>query len=255
VRVLAFAAALLAAGCFQPRVDDGHFTCADDGSCPPGFHCSSCDDLCWVDPSAHTCDAPPAVAADGAVADARVASPTDGRLDSPPPPDALAAPADGPRPDAPLILPDAPPLLPDGPLILPDAPPPDAPLVDVVDAEPGSPDARAPADARLRPPDAALDAPPPDAPPIDAPPIDATPPPDAVPPDAAPRCGDHLCQPWVGEDCVECPGDCGSCNGLCVANLCLLGQTCVDCPTGCGKCVCNGTCEGSDATKCPTDCQ
>jgi len=47
VVVAGFALALGAVGCYDPLLEDGHFTCADDNQCPSGFYCAQACQLCY----------------------------------------------------------------------------------------------------------------------------------------------------------------------------------------------------------------
>jgi hypothetical protein len=51
-----------------------------------------------------------------------------------------------------------------------------------------------------------------------------------------PVCGDNTCDP--GEDCMNCPGDCGPCPPVCGNNTCEMGEDCMNCPADCGPCGC-----------------
>jgi hypothetical protein len=79
--VLAWAVALLGANCFSPKYHNGNLHCTDAGQCPENYHCAV-DNTCWqngsdpvigddaaVPPAA---DAPAAVSATDAAADAPV---------------------------------------------------------------------------------------------------------------------------------------------------------------------------------------
>jgi hypothetical protein len=69
-------------------------------------------------------------------------------------------------------------------------------------------------------------------------------------------CGAHGCEP--GEDCTNCPADCGACPASCGANGCEPGEDCTNCPADCGACPAScgtGGCEaGEDCANCPIDC-
>jgi|GEM_PF-1603738 len=67
-------------------------------------------------------------------------------------------------------------------------------------------------------------------------------------------CGDKLC--GEGEDCSNCPEDCGLCSGECGNCKCERGENCTNCPVdccGCGDGVCNRLC-GESVLNCPDDC-
>jgi hypothetical protein len=97
-------------------------------------------------------------------------------------------------------------------------------------------------------------------------------------------CGNGACD--VGEDCGNCPGDCGTCgscgDGVCSASecqscandcggaldagTCVIAPSCGDgfcngtedcsrCPGDCGTCTCgDGACTAGECTACPADC-
>ena len=77
-----------------------------------------------------------------------------------------------------------------------------------------------------------------------------------------PSCGNGTCNP--GENCADCPGDCGACTPIppfCGDGACNPGENCTDCPGDCGACTpippfCgDGTCNGADTCgNCPGDC-
>jgi uncharacterized repeat protein (TIGR01451 family) len=57
-----------------------------------------------------------------------------------------------------------------------------------------------------------------------------------------PACGDGTCA--AGEDCANCPSDCGSCGGVtffCGNGLCAGSETCANCPSDCGLCPDGGS--------------
>ena len=72
-----------------------------------------------------------------------------------------------------------------------------------------------------------------------------------------PECGDAICDPPAGEDCVSCETDCGPCAATCGDGDCIE-ETCVDCPDDCGVCPPNcgdGTCDVDETPdNCPADC-
>src|SRR4029453_18632423 len=49
-----------------------------------------------------------------------------------------------------------------------------------------------------------------------------------------PVCGDAVCDP--GEDCMNCPADCGPCAPGCGNAGCEPGEDCMNCPADCGPC-------------------
>jgi hypothetical protein len=49
-------AALVAAGCYSPRIVDGSLGCSDAGLCPQGFRCGD-ESRCWRNPDAHAAEA------------------------------------------------------------------------------------------------------------------------------------------------------------------------------------------------------
>lgn len=67
------------------------------------------------------------------------------------------------------------------------------------------------------------------------------------------------CNVGAGENCSNCPGDCGACPPACGDNTCNVGlDTCANCPQDCGVCppVCgDGTCNGNETCgTCKVDC-
>jgi hypothetical protein len=46
------ALALAAVGCYDPLLEDGHFMCANNNQCPPGFYCAQACNLCYHDTDA-----------------------------------------------------------------------------------------------------------------------------------------------------------------------------------------------------------
>ncbi len=69
---------------------------------------------------------------------------------------------------------------------------------------------------------------------------------------ATPGCGDGFCA--LGENCANCPSDCGSCPP-CGDGVCLPGEFCHTCPEDCGSCCGDGKCaNGEDCFFCPADC-
>lgn len=70
------------------------------------------------------------------------------------------------------------------------------------------------------------------------------------------ECGDGMCT--EGEDCGECPEDCGVCPPECGDNSCDIDESCTSCPADCGACepMCgDGTCNNNeDCATCAVDC-
>ena len=78
-------------------------------------------------------------------------------------------------------------------------------------------------------------------------------------------CWSEVCVPSVtcpngvcgsGENCANCPQDCGNCCGDGSCNS-AYGETCSTCPSDCGNCVTcpNGVCgSGENCANCPQDC-
>lgn len=69
-------------------------------------------------------------------------------------------------------------------------------------------------------------------------------------------CPNEVCD--VGENCLDCPEDCGACQLICGDGLCVPGEGCQLCPTDCGVCPiycgdksCNGV---ETCATCPQDC-
>jgi len=52
---------------------------------------------------------------------------------------------------------------------------------------------------------------------------------------ASASCGDGACN--GGEDCANCPGDCGACPPSCGDAACNGGEDCASCPGDCGACA------------------
>ena len=70
----------------------------------------------------------------------------------------------------------------------------------------------------------------------------------ATPP--GPVCGSGGCQ--SGENCANCPADCGSC---CGNGSCDNGENCASCSKDCGSCCGNGKCDnGENCSSCSGDC-
>src|SRR5262249_27628740 len=72
-----------------------------------------------------------------------------------------------------------------------------------------------------------------------------------------PVCPNGKCE--MGEDCMNCPNDCGVCPPVCPNGMCEQGETCSNCAADCGACppVCgNNTCETASETcmNCQQDC-
>lgn len=73
----------------------------------------------------------------------------------------------------------------------------------------------------------------------------------------APVCGDKYCDHEHGEECTDCPADCGAC-GVCGDGVCSKatdgGESCSSCEADCGKCsACgDGTCSGPSGETCQT---
>jgi len=71
-----------------------------------------------------------------------------------------------------------------------------------------------------------------------------------------PECGNGSCE--NGEDCSNCPNDCGECGPQCGNGECESGEDCSNCPNDCGECAAecgNGECEsGEGCASCPEDC-
>lgn len=93
-------------------------------------------------------------------------------------------------------------------------------------------------------------------------------------------CGDGSCNPGIGETCMNCQSDCGSCPfcgdlmcngaencstcagdcGACCGNAScdtIFGENCASCATDCGSCCGNASCEGifnENCMTCPDDC-
>jgi hypothetical protein len=78
------------------------------------------------------------------------------------------------------------------------------------------------------------------------------------------HCGDGICDPYAGplggENCNDCPQDCGPCPAGCGDGVCAFsaGETCGTCAADCGKCPTrcgDGACNGNeDCSTCPKDC-
>ena len=70
------------------------------------------------------------------------------------------------------------------------------------------------------------------------------------------ECGNGTC--GNGEDCSNCPQDCGQCGPQCGNGECESGEDCSNCPNDCGECEAecgNGECEsGEGCASCPDDC-
>jgi hypothetical protein len=71
-----------------------------------------------------------------------------------------------------------------------------------------------------------------------------------------PMCGDATC--GGGENCRNCPGDCGACPSACGDGVCQVnaGEDCANCAADCGACACgDGRCaDTEDCTSCEADC-
>lgn len=65
-----------------------------------------------------------------------------------------------------------------------------------------------------------------------------------------PVCGNGQCQ--GGENCANCPQDCGGC---CGNGACDNGENCSSCSQDCGSCCGNGACDwGENCSTCSKDC-
>jgi len=65
-------------------------------------------------------------------------------------------------------------------------------------------------------------------------------------------CGNKFCD--LGENCVSCPGDCGSCPP-CGDGVCGSGEFCFTCPADCGTCCGDGKCAADEnCQNCTEDC-
>ena len=65
-----------------------------------------------------------------------------------------------------------------------------------------------------------------------------------------PVCGQKGCE--GGENCANCPQDCGAC---CGNGACDNGENCSSCPDDCGACCGNGACDfGETCLTCTSDC-
>ena len=62
------------------------------------------------------------------------------------------------------------------------------------------------------------------------------------------QCGNQKCE--AGEDCKNCPADCGACPAACGDSKCDAGEHCESCPADCGACSSNGCCLAHDLKGC-----
>lgn len=70
-------------------------------------------------------------------------------------------------------------------------------------------------------------------------------------------CGNGICQPDEGENCDNCPDDCGKCASceFCGNNLCEVNESPCNCPQDCGPCCCDGKCAFPETYEnCPLEC-
>eukprot|EP01097_Dermamoeba_algensis_P001065 TRINITY_DN1402_c0_g1_i1.p1 TRINITY_DN1402_c0_g1~~TRINITY_DN1402_c0_g1_i1.p1 ORF type:complete len:382 (-),score=106.67 TRINITY_DN1402_c0_g1_i1:224-1369(-) len=70
-------------------------------------------------------------------------------------------------------------------------------------------------------------------------------------------CGNGICQPDEGENCDNCPEDCGKCASceFCGNNLCEVNESPCNCPQDCGPCCCDGKCSFPETYEnCPLEC-
>ncbi|MBM4353519.1 MAG: hypothetical protein FJ109_06930 [Deltaproteobacteria bacterium] len=62
------------------------------------------------------------------------------------------------------------------------------------------------------------------------------------------QCGNQKCE--AGEDCKNCPQDCGVCPAACGNGQCETGEHCENCPKDCGACSTKGCCVAHDQKGC-----
>jgi len=71
-------------------------------------------------------------------------------------------------------------------------------------------------------------------------------------------CEDGKCGLSEGENCTNCPYDCGKCPDVCGDGVCSSNESCSTCPSDCGACapVCgDGICSAEESSvNCPSDC-